>query len=289
LDALDALLEIELTVIHASLFSAWPVKFGRAPRQCFQGRDRLFGMKSSYCQQELESITAAVSPRTGWDFSRMADWRAVAPWDYAAVVSDHVDRDSDVLDIGTGGGERLLSFAPMIGSGLGIDLDPEMVTVATANGQHEPRVSFRLSSHELENVSETFDVALNRHAPFSLDALQGRLRPGGLFITQQVGERNMDNIKRALGQEMASAPISDEMFEGSGLILEEFREYDVEYIVKNVESLVFWLSALDYLHADVDGAGATTDADVFNAILDGNVTGAGFITNEHRYLAIARA
>lgn len=219
----------------------------------------------------------------------MADWRGVVPWDYAAVVSEHVDPRSDVLDIGTGGGERLLSFAPMIGSGLGIDLDPEMVAVATVNGRCEPKVSFRVSSHELENVSETFDVALNRHAPFSLHAVEGRLRPDGVFITQQVGERNMGNIKRVLGQEAATVPISEDMFAGTGLTLVEFREYDVEYIVKDVESLVFWLSALDYLHADIAGADATTDAEVFNAILDGNITDAGFVTNEHRYLAIARA
>jgi len=31
-------------------------------------------------------------------------------------------------------------------------------------------------------------------------------------------------------------------------------EYDVEYVVRDVESLVFWLSALDLPHADLDGA-----------------------------------
>jgi SAM-dependent methyltransferase len=245
-------------------------------------------MKSFYSQQELDSIASAVLPRSGWDFSRMVDWRAPVSWDYSEVVAAQVDDQSDVLDIGTGGGERLLSFAPIIGSGLGIDLDPELVAVAARNGRDEPKVSFRLSSHELENVSETFDVALNRHAPFSLQVLPSRLNTDGVFITQQVGERNMGNIKEALGQDFPSAPISRDVFDGSGLTLVEFREYDVEYVVRDVESLVFWLSALDFLHADINGSDATTDADVLNRILDGNVTADGFVTNEHRYLAIAR-
>lgn len=99
----------------------------------------------------------------------------------------------------------------------------------------------------------------------------------------------MANVKRALGQAVPPAPISREPFDGSVLQLVEFREYDVEYIVKDAESLVFWLSALDFLHADLDGSAALADVNAFNAILDGNVRDNRFVTNEHRYLAIAQS
>ena len=59
-------------------------------------------MKTSYSQQELDSIVATVSPRLGWDYSRMSDWREPIPWDYRSVVSEHVGPALDVLDIGTG-------------------------------------------------------------------------------------------------------------------------------------------------------------------------------------------
>ena len=58
--------------------------------------------------------------------------------------------------------------------------------------------------------------------------------------------------------------------------------------MQDVESLVFLLSALDYVHADVDGSVAIAGIDAFNAILSGNVTNDGFVTNEQRYLAVAR-
>jgi len=218
----------------------------------------------------------------------MADRRAPTPWDYADIVAQHLQTESDLLDIGTGGGETLLAFAPLFRSALGIDIDPGMIDTATRNAHGRSNVTFRLSSHELEGVPETFDIALNRHAPFSAPALARHLKPGGLFITQQVGERNMGNVKRALGQRASSPPVAREMFEGTGLRVVELREYDVEYTVKDVESLVFWLQALDLVHADIDGA-AATDAEAFNRILEGSVTDAGFVTNEHRYLAIVQA
>jgi len=245
-------------------------------------------VKSSYSRRELDSILGSVSPRRGWDFARTADQRASTPWDYAAVVSERTDDRDDLLDVGTGGGEMLLSFADRIGSGVGIDLDPEMVELAIENGRGASNISFRQSSHLLENVPESFDVVVDRHAPFSLDAVRSHLRQDGLFITQQVGERNMANVKGVLSGDLPPAPITREMFADPGVRLVDFREYDVEYVVHDVESLVFWLSALDLLHADVDGSRAVADVDTFNAVLRGNVTSDGFVTNEHRYLAIAQ-
>lgn len=244
-------------------------------------------MKTSYSHHELDSLLATVSRRVGWDFTRMNDSRAPTTWDYRTIVAKHLKPSYDVLDIGTGGGEMLLTFASSMRSGLGIDLDPEMIAAATENGLATPNVCFRQGSHRLDGISERFDVALNRHAPFVLEAISTCLKPDGVFITQQVGERNMSNIKDALDQNVPT-PITPALFDDVPLDLIDFREYDVEYVVSDVESLVFWLSALDVLHADVDGAVAISDVDVFNTILNGNVTERGFITNEHRYLAVAR-
>lgn len=245
-------------------------------------------MKNAYSQAELDEIRARVAPRQGWDFSRMADRRAPVPWDYPDIVDEHLGPEVDVLDIGTGGGELLRSFARRIRTGLGIDIDPGMVEVARTSGRRAPNVDFRVGSDRLDDVPESFHVILDRHAPFSLDAVSAHLEPDGVFITQQVGERNMANVKRALAQEPTDAPLHPRMFVGTGLELADFREYDVEYVVSDIDSLVFWLGALDLQHADVDGVRAVEDAETLNDILRENVTRDGFVTNEHRYLAVAR-
>jgi hypothetical protein len=95
-------------------------------------------------------------------------------------------------------------------------------------------------------------------------------------------------VRAALGQPQAAPPISAAQLAGAGLRVLAFGEYDVEYVVRDIESLVFWLSALDLLHADLDGAAAVRNAAALNQILAGRVDDRGFVTNEHRYLAIAR-
>ncbi|HEY0806433.1 MAG TPA: hypothetical protein VGD84_15265 [Pseudonocardiaceae bacterium] len=62
----------------------------------------------------------------------------------------------------------------------------------------------------------------------------------------------------------------------------------MEYVVRDIDSLLFWLNALDLRHADLDGVAVRSDVTLFNSIPRGNVDPRGFVTNEHRYLAVAR-
>ena len=132
-------------------------------------------------------------------------------------------------------------------------------------------------------------MIINRHATIDLGAVAAHLKPGGYFITQQVGERNMACVRERLGQSPGVPVISSHALAGAGLRVVAFCEYVVEYVVCDVESLVFWLNALDLAHADLAGAALVTSAATFNEVLAGNVDRRGFVTNEHRYLAIGQA
>jgi SAM-dependent methyltransferase len=245
-------------------------------------------VKTSYSQHELDELLAASQPRTGWDFSGMRTLRAPVPWDYGEVVARYLAPSDEVLDVGTGDGRQFARLAGKFRRGLGIDTDPEMIRLAER--EHSgPGLEFRVGSARLEGVTKSFPVIINRHATIDLGAVAAHLKPGGYFITQQVGERNMACVRETLGQAPGVPEISSEALAGAGLRVVAFCEYDVEYVVCDVESLVFWLNALDLAHADLAGAAATTSAATFNKVLDGNVDQRGFITNEHRYLAIGQA
>jgi SAM-dependent methyltransferase len=241
----------------------------------------------SYSQQALDELLAGIRNRRGWDFSGMNVLRQRVPWEYQDVVLRYLRSSDVVLDIGTGGGERLGDLARSFGHGLGIDADPEMVLLANENPA-AGNLSFRVCSERLESVPETFDVIIDRHAPFDLSAVAAHLKPGGYFVTQQVGERNMACVKAALGQPASPPAIQRQAIAASGLRLLAFMEYDVEYVVRDIESLIFWLNALDPGHADVDGQSALASAAVLNRVLAGNVDARGFVTNEHRYLAVVQ-
>jgi SAM-dependent methyltransferase len=245
-------------------------------------------VKDRYSQSELDELLAGVQPRVGWDFSRMSTLQAPAPWEYGEVVPRYLQPTDAVLDIGTGGGERFAAMASRFRRGLGIDIDTEMIALAaqTYSGRN---LEFRVCSARLEGVATSFPVIINRHATLDLPAVTEHLRPGGYFITQQVGERNMACVRLSLGQPQPGAEISANGLTDAGLRVVGFMEYDVEYVVRDIESLVFWLSALDMPHADLDGSAALADVDVLNAILHSNVDERGFVTNTHRYLAVAQA
>lgn len=244
-------------------------------------------MKQSYSQPELDDLLAASQPRVGWDFSRMNVLRAAVPWVYADVATQYARPSDDVLDIGTGDGARFRALAGSFRWGFGIDSDPDMVRLA-ARTSTTPNVDFGVCSALLEGITATFPLIINRHAPLVLPAIASHLQPGGHVITQQVGERNMACVRRALGLPAGEPPIRAEQVADAGLRLISFREYDVEYVVRDIESLVFWLNALDLLHSDLDGAAVLASADALNAVLAGNVDERGFVTNEHRYLVVAQ-
>jgi SAM-dependent methyltransferase len=244
-------------------------------------------MKQWYSQQELAALVAATRQRIGWDFSRMNDLRAPVPWEYADVVTQYARASDDVLDIGTGDGARFRAMAGSFRWGFGIDSDREMIRLA-AGTSTTPNVDFGVCSARLEGISTTFPVILNRHAPVDLRAIASHLTPGGHFITQQVGERNMACVRAGLGLPAEEPPVTSGQVAAAGLELISFREYDVEYVVRDIESLVFWLNALDLAHADLDGSAALARADTLNAVLAGNVDERGFVTNEHRYLVVAQ-
>ena len=104
----------------------------------------------------------------------------------------------------------------------------------------------------------------------------------------EVGERNMARVRHALAQPPGPPVLRQADLTASGLTVLAFAEYDVEYVVTDIESLVFWLRALDPAHADLDGGAALASADTLNRVLAGNVDERGFVTSEHRYLAVAR-
>jgi hypothetical protein len=245
-------------------------------------------VKAAYSQLELDDLLASAQPRTGWDFSRMQTLRAPVPWDYGDVVARYLGPSDDVLDVGTGDGRQFASLTGKFRRGLGIDTDPEMIRLA-AQEHSGPSLEFRVGSARLEGVTTSFPVIINRHSVLELDAVAAHLKPGGYFITQQVGERNMACVRQALGQPAGLPVISAQALAGAGLRVAAFCEYDVEYVVRDIESLVFWLNALDLAHADLDGSGALASAATFSKVLAGNVDQRGFVTNEHRYLAIGQA
>ena len=130
----------------------------------------------------------------GWDFSHIHGRYTEQddlPWDYRAVIEEYLHPEMKILDIDTGGGEFLLSLN-----------HPHKNTSATEN--YPPNVElckkvllplgidFRPGDGKgkLPFDDSSFDMVINRHGAFNAEEICRVLKPGGLFITQQVGAEN---------------------------------------------------------------------------------------------------
>ncbi|NNN07898.1 MAG: class I SAM-dependent methyltransferase, partial [Acidimicrobiaceae bacterium] len=132
-----------------------------------------------YSETELHQIAEQVGERVGWDFSTMRTLREPVPWDYITVVRDYLQPTDSVVDLGTGGGERLLELQNDASALLGIDLDEEMIGRARilAGEKCPSHVQFEVGTDM--NLNREFDVVLNRHAPFDPQVVKELLVDGG--------------------------------------------------------------------------------------------------------------
>ena len=247
--------------------------------------------------EELKRIAVSVGERRGWDFSRVRDDREPVPWDHADVVRRYLQPSSRVLDIGTGGGERFLALAPHFGTGVGIDADPTMIQVARENTPTSlvDKISFEVMRAEAPQFPDAlFDVVLNRHAPVYVGEIIRVLRPDGIFITQQVGARNTQNICSVFGcgpggeyewDHSQDEATLIEAFRHNGSTVIGCAEYDVRYLFRDVESLVFWLKAIPI----PEDFNIEKHWRQVNQIITDYRTPRGIETNEHRELLIVRS
>jgi len=146
-----------------------------------------------------------IAQMIGWDFSHIEDRyeQDETPWDIREIIKSYLQPDYQLLDMDTGGGEFLLSlehpcrnicvteaYAPNVAY-CREKLEPLGIRVYEANGEEA-----------LPFADNSFDMVINRHGSYTAQEIYRVLKPGGIFATQQVGERNDRELVRLLMPEI---------------------------------------------------------------------------------------
>ena len=143
----------------------------------------------------------------GWDFSYLKNrWNTEElPWDYECILKKYLSPEHKLLDMGTGGGEFLLSLNHPYNNTSVTEMWPPNVELCKQNlSTLGIEVKQVFNDSELPFKDNTFDIIINKHESFDIKEVNRILKPNGIFITQQVGGKNNELLSKALIKDFAS-------------------------------------------------------------------------------------
>lgn len=195
-------------------------------------------------------------PFEGWDFSYL-EGRYVEeqpPWSYDALVRALLPGADSLLDMGTGGGERLSSFA---------DALPPRTVATEGYPPNLPIARARLAPLGVEVVEydverharlpfpdASFGVVINRHEAYDAREVARILAPGGAFLTQQVDGRDLADLAAVFGHEPQHPHVTLENcareVEQAGLVIERAETWQGRAVFSDVGALVYFLHAVPW-------------------------------------------
>ena len=195
-------------------------------------------------------------PFVGWDFSHL-DGRMIEgqpPWSYTTRAGELMGTSASVLDIDTGGGERLLQLREYWPSRV-VATEDHPPNVELARTRLEPVgcsvVDVPWSRTPMPFADGEFDLILSRHSSFQADEVARMLSPGGTFLTQQVHRMWGHDLLAVFG---AQPPLPETTLEGTsaaieavGLAIITAREWTGELTFTDVGAVVYYLKAVPWL------------------------------------------
>lgn len=236
-----------------------------------------------------------VGKLNGWDFSKVKAVSEGVLWDFFHEVSQYYKKSDLGLDIGTGGGEALLSIADCALLLVGIDHSAGMIETARKRVEESgtPNVRFlQMDAKRLEFPEHFFNVVSCRHSPFCAAEVAKVLAQDGVFLTQQVGEKDKWNVKEAFRRGQAwdaeegalHQQYVTELREAGFTDIRSFHYNAAEYY-ETAEDLMFLLK-----HTPIIPNFGQHEADfsILHQFIADHKTDKGIRTNSERFMIIAK-
>jgi SAM-dependent methyltransferase len=210
------------------------------------------------------------------------------PWDYDEHVRGLARGVHAVLDIGTGGGERL----ELLRDGL-----PRTVVASEEWPVNAPVARERLAPLGVDVVhasdeappfaTSTFDLVINRHSAFDPAEVVRVLRSGGAFLTQQVGRANWEELGPHFPRLHDWGDLQGRYAKGfrSAGFNVTVQRHRVRVAYPSLGEFVYMLAVASWTIPDFD---VERDIDALLALEQDCLTDDGFVVTNDRYLLTAR-
>jgi SAM-dependent methyltransferase len=204
-------------------------------------------------------LREAATPFSGWDFSHLATRMSEAEpaWSYPALARAAIGQAHDILDMATGGGEVFASLAPFPGRATAVEGYAPNLPIARRRLQPLGVPVFEASTRTgMPFEAGAFDLVLNRHGGFKAAEVCRILKPGGVFLSQQVGGDNLADLTAVFG---ATLPYPDntpdrvcEAFTALGCEIRRCEAWRGPVTFADVGALVYFLKAVPWVIQDFD-------------------------------------
>ncbi|MBE0688462.1 MAG: methyltransferase domain-containing protein [Anaerolineaceae bacterium] len=192
---------------------------------------------------------------SGWDFSWMQGryYESEPFWNYSEMVQERMKGVTSMLDMGTGGGEFLAGLPDLPGITYATEGYPPNIPIAKQ--RLEPlgvKVVAVHDEHALSLPDAMFDLVINRHEYYDPAELMRILKPGGIFLTQQVGPRNCAQLNQyldaPLDPELAHWKLAQETeaLEEAGFSVLQCHEQILESNFYDIGAVVFYLKVIGW-------------------------------------------
>ena len=150
-----------------------------------------------------------------WDFSMFEiESECLTDWDLYKILKKVTNKESRILDLGTGGGEKVLKYFPSCQEIVGTDLSKEMIKTANENLKKSKKknITFRIMDNLKMDVPDNyFDVVVARHTVTDPKQIMKCLKKGGYLLIRGVDKDDCWSLKMKFGKGQGykdSKPIS---------------------------------------------------------------------------------
>lgn len=134
-----------------------------------------------------------------WDFKDFEiETEELTDWNLYEKLNEFATAESKILDLGTGGGEKLLQFFPKCSEIIGTDYSEGMIETAKMNLKASGRqdISFRVMNNlEMDVLDDYFDIVVARHTITDPKQIYKCLKKGGFLLIQGVDKTDCWGLK----------------------------------------------------------------------------------------------
>ncbi len=139
-----------------------------------------------------------------WDFSKFEiESESLTDWDLYEILSNISSKKSKILDLGTGGGEKVIERFPKCAEIVATDFSLGMIETANKNLRESGRkdITFRLMDNLKMDVPDNyFDVVVARNTVTDPEQIIKCLKKDGYLLIHGVDKDDCWSLKMAFGR-----------------------------------------------------------------------------------------